>query len=118
MFIDQRDIMYASANSMLRGVSRDLPQQNRDVRERLVSGIGFFTSRCVPCRRNENAGRSVEEVLFVPFRLGVVEMRSEYFQPLAAPGTTERQFGEGGRLEEDEWGEFVFGHGSSFPQRR
>ena len=24
----------------------------------------------------------------------------------------------GGRLEEEEWGEFVFGHGVSFPQRR
>ena len=39
--------MYASANSMLRGVSRDLPQQNRDVRERLVSGIGGFLLRGV-----------------------------------------------------------------------
>ena len=37
----------------------------------------------------------MEEVLFVPFRLGVVEMRSEDFQLLAAPGTTERQFGGG-----------------------
>ena len=61
----------------------------------------------------------MEEVLFVRFRLGEVEMRCEDFQPLAAPGTTERQFGEGGRLEEEEeWVEFVFGHGVSFPQRR
>ena len=40
----------------------------------------------------------MEEVLFVRFRLGEVEMRCEDFQPLAAPGTTERQFGEGGAI--------------------
>ena len=79
---------------------------------------GFLTSRFVSCRRKENAGSGVEEVLFVRFRLGEVEMRCEDFQPLAAPRTTERRFGEGGRLEEEEWVGFVFGHGVSFPQRR